>query len=87
MIMGKAMRSAAERRKSMSKAKKAMRTLFTIVEIVVGAVNGWCILRRGYCVVSGNHPFFVLTAGVYESKGIENDASTQTLYSTKLNKK
>ena len=40
MIMGKAMRSAAERRKSMSKAKKAMRTLFTILQIVVGAVNG-----------------------------------------------
>lgn len=43
IIMGKAMSSAAERRKSMSKAKKAMRTLFAIVQDVVNAVNWWYI--------------------------------------------
>ena len=58
------MSSAAERRKSMSVAKKAIRTLFDMAKVVVDAVNWWCLLRRGYCVVSGKLPFYVLTTGV-----------------------
>jgi hypothetical protein len=46
IIMGKAMSSAAERRKIMSKAKKAKRTLFAMVYVVVGIVDRWYILRR-----------------------------------------